>query len=161
MKRKIVALFMIMVMVLTVTTVAVTAKPANAAATPECHTLGVGAPAALFDQNRNYFFIFARGSDGALWYEVQNLSTDTYSAPTSLGGRLTSDPAAICVYGTAIDVSVRGGDGALWSMNTANGGASWSKWYKIGGQLLAGTGPTEFSWIYEGNPSVGRFVTGY
>ena len=40
-----------------------------------------------------------------------------------------------------IDVFVRGTDGALSYRSTTNGGASWSNWSSLGGQLASGTGP--------------------
>ena len=45
-----------------------------------------------------------------------------------------------------MDVFMRGTDGALWWKTTTNGGTSWSNWYSIGGQILAGTGPAACSW---------------
>lgn len=146
---------MIMVMVLTVTTVAVTAKPANAALTPVpagsanvqapalVGAVGVGTPAICYDQSGENFFIFARGSDGALWYEVYNFGTSSWSGPTSLGGKLTSDPSVISEeWGNFIQVAVRGTDGGLWWNSYSDG--SWGGWLTtaVHGKMLEGTGPS-------------------
>ena len=62
---------------------------------------------------------------------------------TSLGGYLTSSPGAASAGNTFV-VDARGGDGALWSIYTANGGTSWVTWYSLGGRLLEGTGPAVY-----------------
>ena len=62
---------------------------------------------------------------------------------TSLGGYLTSSPGAAS-EGNTFWVDARGGDGALWSIYTANGGTSWVTWYSLGGRLLEGTGPAVY-----------------
>jgi hypothetical protein len=56
-----------------------------------------------------------------------------------------------------IDAFVRGSNGALYEKTTTNDGTSWSDWSKIGGQLLAGTGPAAYNW---GSSLTGVFVTG-
>jgi hypothetical protein len=166
-KRKIVALFMIMVMVLTVTTVAVTAKPANAASTPAPvpvgsanvqapalvgSTVGVGTPAIAYLEGGITFFIFVRGTDGALW--VTHWGGMFWSSPMSLGGRLTSDPAVLSTP-DGFCVAVRGTDGALWGNYYNLQDGSWTGWQYFGGQLLAGTGPgagryDAYSWFVTG-----------
>ncbi len=109
--------------------------------------------------------LFAKGSDGALWWEHGNTATG-WSGWQSLGGHLTSDPAVTSSYSGHVEivVSVRGTDGALWSKSSSDGGNSWSGWYGLGGQLLAGTGPAVYCWIdWSVNPAVvhyGWFATG-
>jgi hypothetical protein len=49
----------------------------------------------------------------------------------SLGGSLTSSPAATSPTSGAIDVFVRGGDNGLWENSYSNG--SWSGWTSVGG----------------------------
>jgi hypothetical protein len=171
-KRKIVALFMIMLMALTVTTVAVTAKPtnvtstqgpaapipprvsaaqgssANAKAPALAGWTEAGASALCWDNNGNFFF-FTRGTDGALWYDVWN--SGTWSAWQSLGGVLTSDPSVACQINTnvpsvTITVFVRGTNGAVYDITTMNDGVSWSNWHPLGGQIASGTGPGACSW---------------
>jgi len=52
---------------------------------------------------------------------------------TSLGGYLTSSPAAASHSTNVVDVFARGGDGNIWSLGTMNHGDNWSPWYKIAG----------------------------
>jgi len=114
----------------------------------------VGAP-AVCAQAADRIDLFTRGTDGALWWE--HWDGQTWGTWKSLGGALTSAPAAVSRSAGKIDVFVRGTDGALWTMSTTNGGTSWSNWSKIGGQLLAGTGPAAYAW---GDARIGVFVTG-
>jgi thiol-disulfide isomerase/thioredoxin len=107
-------------------------------------------------QDANSTDLFVQGTDNALWYKHYT-SGSGWSAWKNLGGVLSADPAAVSQSSGKIDVFVRGTDGALWSKNTTNGGSSWSSWSKIGGQLLAGTGPTAYAW---GDTQIGWFVTG-
>jgi C1A family cysteine protease len=71
--------------------------------------------------------VFAEGTNGALY---QKTSTGSWSGWISLGGKLTSSPAATSPTSGVIDVFVRGTDYALWE-RTFNGG--WSGWMSIGG----------------------------
>jgi hypothetical protein len=98
---------------------------------------------------------FVTGTNNAL-YHMWNDSTGAHGWE-NLGGVLTSSPAAVSRSAGKIDVFVRGGDGALWSRWTVDGGTSWSAWYKIGGQLLNGTSPAAYDW---GEAGIGVFVTG-
>jgi hypothetical protein len=84
-------------------------------------------------------YLFVRGSDNALWY--RHWTGTTWTASTSLGGILTSSPAATSPSSGVIDVFVRGSDGVIWTRTTTNGGTSWSAWTSIGGQTPSGTGP--------------------
>jgi hypothetical protein len=84
-------------------------------------------------------YLFVTGSDNALWY--RHWTGTTWSAATSLGGILTSSPAATSRSSGTIDVFVRGSDGVIWSRTTTNGGATWNPWHSIGGQTPSGTGP--------------------
>jgi hypothetical protein len=49
----------------------------------------------------------------------------------SLGGYLTSSPAAVRHAYAKVDVFARGGNGTLWSKWTDDLGRTWSNWYKI------------------------------
>jgi len=83
--------------------------------------------------------VLVTGTGHALWHKTYNSPpTGGWSAWENLGGYLTSSPAAAMTDKDPdgfpiLHAYVRGGDGALWEY-----GGSWSK---IGGQLLAGTGP--------------------
>jgi len=98
--------------------------------------------------------IYVTGMDHSLWQKTvtYNGETSTWSYWRSFGGYLTSSPAAQS-FADTIDVLARGGDGALWDKLTRDNGASWA-WYKIGGGLLAGTGPTSGAGVFR------FFVTG-
>jgi C1A family cysteine protease len=71
--------------------------------------------------------VFAEGTNGALY---QKTSTGSWSGWISLGGALTSSPAATSPTSGVIDVFVRGTDYALWERSYNNG---WSGWISVGG----------------------------
>ena len=96
-----------------------------------------GAP-AVCAQGSNGIDAFVQGTDHALWH-AHYQSGSGWSAWQSLGGYLTSDPAATSSATGYIDVSVRGSDGALWYKDW--NGAAWSSWHSLGGQIADGTGP--------------------
>jgi len=80
-------------------------------------------PAVVKILMTNEFFVI--GTDHQLyWYNG--------SWQPSLGGYLTSGPAAASSPASVntIDAFAVGGNGALWSRNTTNGGTSWNPWYK-------------------------------
>jgi len=82
--------------------------------------------------------LFVQGTDNALWSK-QYQSGSGWSGWQSLGGTLTSSPAATSPGSGQIDVFARGSDGALWYKDW--NGAAWSSWHPLGGQIPAGTGP--------------------
>jgi hypothetical protein len=110
---------------------------------------GVGT--ATNGDNHEYLNVFARrASDNALiarWTEKGQQWTEW----ESLGGVITSDPAAIG-RGHRVDVFARGTDGALWSKFWAG---NWSGWYSLGGCLAPGSGP---SVVTTGNNTLNLFV---
>jgi hypothetical protein len=114
--------------------------PAASAWSPVSGQLASGTGPAVCSQDANSLDLFVQGTDHALWYRHYQ-SGSGWSSWKSLSGALTSSPAAVSRSAGKIDVFVRGTDGALWSRATTNGGTSWSNWYKIGGQILPGTGP--------------------
>jgi len=82
------------------------------------------------------------GSDG-LKYAIGNQPTPP--PPTtwqSLGGYLTSAPAATSPTSGAVDVFVRGTDNALWWRHWS--GQDWSTWTSLGGYLTSS--PAAVSW---------------
>ena len=97
----------------------------------------IGTPAAC--AQRSAIDLFAKGTDGALWWE--HWDGQVWGTWKSLGGVLTSDPAATSSATGHIDVFVRGSDNALWEKTTTNGGSSWSTWTSIGGTIPSGTSP--------------------
>ncbi len=88
-------------------------------------------------------YLFVRGSDNALWYNYW--TGTTWTAATSLGGNLTSAPAATSPGTSAIDVFVQGTNGAVYEKTTTNNGATWSGWASLGGVLAAGSSPAATS----------------
>jgi hypothetical protein len=98
--------------------------------------------------------VFAEGTYHALWHKHYQPGSG-WSAWEYLGGYLTSSPAATSPANGTIDVFARGTDAALYSKQLSGG--VWGPWNKIGGQLLAGTGPAAYNW---GSTQTGWFVTG-
>ncbi|MEO6797992.1 MAG: CAP domain-containing protein [Candidatus Dormibacter sp.] len=79
--------------------------------------------------------VFARGANNALmhrWFD-----SGVWSAWESLGGQLTSDPAAVSWGPGRIDVFARGTDNSL--MHTWYDG-KWNGWQSLGGVLTASPG---------------------
>lgn len=96
----------------------------------------IGAPAPL--ATGGAIVNFGRGTDNQLWY---NRVTTGFSQPSyPLGGRLTARPGVASLGGNAYAVFVRGTDGTVWER--VYNGSTWANWQGIGGQVLAGTGPT-------------------
>jgi hypothetical protein len=96
-------------------------------------------PAAMADAES--VFLFGRGTNNALWLNSCKLFSPCGSWG-SLGGIITSQPAAVLRGSNIADYSVyaRGADGALWGRDrTASG---WGPWHSLGGRLLSGTGPS-------------------
>ena len=113
--------------------------PTNAATLKSTIDALEGRAPAACAQTANSFGLFAKGTNDALWWK--HWDGTTWTASKSLGGVLTAPPAATSPSNGAIDVFVRGSTGALYEKTTTNGGASWSSWSSLGGQLSAGTGP--------------------
>ena len=94
-------------------------------------------------------YVFVKGYDGALWYRDKSIAGggDQWGwlgGWVSLGGQLTSSPAAVSRGSGTIDVYVRWSDGTVWERPYYNG--AWHPWVKIGGQVAAGTGPGASGW---------------
>ena len=105
---------------------------------PSLVSAAVPGGASACTQDGKTLDLFAKGTNNALWWK--HYDGNTWSTWKSLGGYLTSDPAAVDTSIGTMTVFVRGGDGALWQAQTTNGWTS-SSWTTIGGQLLSGTGP--------------------
>jgi subtilisin family serine protease len=85
--------------------------------------------------------LFVQGTNGALY---QNTWTGTWSGWTSLGGSITSSPAATSPTSGVMDVFARGTTGALYQKHYSGG--TWGAWTNLGGQIPAGTSPAACSW---------------
>ena len=83
------------------------------------------APAACAKGNN--LAVFVEGADNALYWK--HWDGTTWSAWGSLGGNLTSSPAATSPATGVIDVFARGTDGTLWQKTYNNG---WSGWTSVG-----------------------------
>jgi hypothetical protein len=92
-----------------------------------------GTGPAVCAQNANSLDVFVHGSDHALWHK--SFQGSVWSAWGSLGGILTSSPAATSPATGVIDAFVRGSDYAIWG-RTYNG--RWSPWTSVGGGVDAG-----------------------
>jgi thiol-disulfide isomerase/thioredoxin len=85
--------------------------------------------------------VFVQGNNGALY---QNTWTGTWSGWTSLGGSITSSPAAVSPTSGVIDAFARGTTGALYTKHYSGG--AWGAWTNLGGKIPAGTSPAVCSW---------------
>ncbi len=79
--------------------------------------------------NTNLLFVFSTGTQSDLQCTLYNRG---WSANESLGGGLTSTPAAVSPEKGSIDVFARGGDNGLWHRRFRNG---WGPWESLGGTL--------------------------
>jgi hypothetical protein len=79
-------------------------------------------------------WVFARGTDQAVWFRRFSDGLGTWGPWTSLGGRSTGAPGVTCVgpAPAAPVVLVRGGDDALWARSPGGGG-----WVRLGGRLAS------------------------
>ena len=79
-------------------------------------------------------WVFARGSDRAVWYRRFSDARGTWGPWTSLGGRAIGDPGVTCVGGLPNSpiVLVRGTNNALWQRSLRGGG-----WISRGGVLAS------------------------
>jgi hypothetical protein len=82
--------------------------------------------------------IFGEGTDHQLWWTTR--VNGTWAPWSSLGGNLTSQPAAVFRGPFNYSVYIRGSNGAVWARDHSTAG--WNAWHSIGGQLYGGTGPT-------------------
>jgi hypothetical protein len=78
-------------------------------------------------------YLFVVGGDGGLYYRAG--SGTSWGPWASLGGRLTSTPAAASLGNGHVRVFGRGADGTLWSREFSNG--RWSDWIGHGGVMTA------------------------
>lgn len=85
--------------------------------------------------------IFYRGDDNALWHQWRDVSSDAWVIE-SLGGVITSDPAAVSYEAGRIDVFARADNAQLvhnWMTDNA-----WHGWESLGGVIIGS--PTAASW---------------
>jgi len=116
--------------------------------------LAPGTGPAVCAQDANSLDVFVVGTDHGLWHKHYQ-STSGWGNCESLGGILTSSPAAASPASGKIDVFVRGTDSGLWQVEYNNGG--WHSWTSLGGIMYPGTGPAASSW---GSGRLDVFVVG-
>lgn len=82
-------------------------------------------------------YVFARGTDEAIWFTRLDLTSSGFSAANwqSMGGEFTSGPAACTLAPNQVFVFARGRDKALWY--TRFNGQSWENWKSHGGVLTS------------------------
>lgn len=102
-------------------------------------------PSACYLNGSLTMYVSVKGYDGALWYRVFDFAAMGWVGGwTSLGGQLTSSPAAVSPSSGHLDVYVAGTDGAVYERSYSSG--AWNAWYKVGGQVAPGTGPGASGW---------------
>src|SRR5690606_4616087 len=74
------------------------------------------------DTTERTLVVFAKGTDNALWYKFYDSSGAAWS---SVGGRLTSAPAAALAPDGRLVVFARGDDNTIWHIFYDGG---WSGW---------------------------------
>ena len=116
----------------------------------------VGAAPAVCAQDADNLHLFVRGTDGDLLWKTWNVKTGALSSWQSLGGKMTTDPAAVYRSPGKIDVFVRGESGVLWNAWSENYGGNWH-WQEMTGKLLDGTSPAAYA-FHDGR--IGWIVTG-
>jgi hypothetical protein len=101
----------------------------NAPAWRSLGGVAVYGPAAVQAGTTSHVFVI--GTDRALW--TRSDSGSGWGAWTSLGGGLTSSPAAASLGSGHLRVVARGGDNGLWGREFTNG--AWGPWTNLGGRL--------------------------
>ena len=85
--------------------------------------------------------VYTRTRSATLQRQVQD-AAGRWSAPQSLGGRITSAPAAVSMAPGRTDVFARGGEGQLLQRYAVDG--RWSRWTHLGGRFTGA--PSVVSW---------------
>ena len=84
-------------------------------------------------------YLFVRGGDNALWYNRTSDASAPWGQWMSLGGYLTSAPAAGLNRNNEASVFVRGGDNALWYR------IGFNDWGTLGGAMNGPAGAAEIN----------------
>ncbi|WP_266168323.1 hypothetical protein [Dyella subtropica] len=79
--------------------------------------------------------VFARGTDGAVWYNAQTARNNGWSGWYSMGGWVDLIEVGQNDDGR-LEVFARGGDGAVWhNWQLSPGAGAWSGWHSLGGWI--------------------------
>lgn len=114
--------------------------PASAAQYADTAAFEIASP-AVTSPGYGTVEVFTRAAGGALLRRVQD-DAGRWSAPQSLGGTITSKPAAVSMSAGRTDVFARGGEGQLVQRYEVDG--RWSPWMHLGGRITGA--PTAVSW---------------
>ncbi len=98
-------------------------------------TLSSG-PGASVQGGSAYLDVWVVGSDGQLYHRTSTDGGVTFLPWKALGGRLTSDPAAVSWAPGRIDVFARGTDMQMYHRWWING-LGWAAWEALGGTLTS------------------------
>ena len=87
--------------------------------------------------------VFGRGTDNALWHNLQASAGGAFTGWSSLGGVITSAPAVTRRADNTLDVAAIGTDGALWHIGQTTAGGAYSGWTTLGtpAALTIASGP--------------------
>ncbi|MCC8467145.1 MULTISPECIES: PLL family lectin [Photorhabdus] len=103
-------------------------------------TIAVSGIVSVTNTSDGRIEVFGVGGDNAVWRNGQTTHTGaSWTGWSSLGGSVTSKPAAYLNSDGQLEVFVRGSDNALWHnwQNDTHSG-SWSNWASLGGGLSSG-----------------------
>ena len=89
----------------------------------------------VLSRNSHQLEVFYIGQDQALWHIWSDDSGDNWSKPESLGGKLTSAPAAISIKPDQLDIFYVGQNGHLY--NKRNKAYVWLEEKGLGGNLAS------------------------
>ncbi|MEX2289602.1 MAG: hypothetical protein WD794_04655 [Mycobacteriales bacterium] len=116
------------------------AAPASAAQYADTAALELASP-ALVEPRPGVLEVYTRAPGGTPQRQVRD-EAGRWSRTTSLGGTITSKPAAVSMTAGRTDVFARGGSGQLVQKYAVDG--RWSPWIHLGGRFAGA--PTVVSW---------------
>ena len=97
-------------------------------------------------------WVFARGSDGGLWYRRLAASSGTWGGWVSLGTTIGSDPTTVTRANGDIWTFARGADNGLWYRRFSSSSSQWSGWATLGptivGNPTARVAPNGDLWVF-------------
>ena len=116
------------------------------------------APAVCSWNSDGRLDVFVTGADGLLWHKSYTNTAGWADHWDSLGGTLTSGPAATATSdgGNQIGVFVAGVNSTVFYKHYTSS-SGWGSWITAGGKVLAGTSPAAYNW---GASRIGWLVTG-
>lgn len=116
------------------------AAPAAAAQYADTAAIEIASP-ALAAPRPGVLEVYTRAAGGAPMWQVRD-AEGRWSRSRSLGGTITSKPAAVSMSAGRTDVFARGGSGQLLQKYAVDG--RWSPWTHLGGRIVGA--PAVVSW---------------